>query len=391
MMPPDVDSPSAAHRERPTLIYLVTEDWYFWSHRLPMARAARAAGFDVAVACRVRSHGERIREEGFTLHPLSWNRGDLGPIRTLRDVLEIARLYRRRRPAIVHHVAMRPVVLGSLAAAAAGVPCVVNALTGLGFLFTSPSLKARLLRLPVALALRLLLNRRRSRVVLQNSDDRAYLERIGLIAPEKAVTIRGSGIEVERFRPLPEPADGVVTVAYVGRMIEDKGVRTLVEAVRRVRARGIALRLVLAGSPDYDNPGSLTEAELRRWADDPMIEWVGHIEDVRSVWARSHVAALSSRREGLPKSLLEAAACGRPIVATNVPGCREIARRGENAILVPPDDPDALGEALVTLARDAELRRRYGMASRRIVLSDLSADRVGAAIVAVYKDLLDGT
>lgn len=374
--------------QRPKLIYLVTEDWYFWSHRLPMAQAARAAGFDVAVACRVRAHGARIQAAGFTLHSLIWRRDQRGGLRALRDVLEIARLYRRERPAIVHHVALHAAVIGSLAAASTGQRNVVNALTGLGYVFTSGSRGARATRHVIGFLLRRLLNRGGNRVVFQNDDDRVFLERTGIVEPGRAVTIRGSGIDVDAFTPLSEPADGPVTAAYVGRMIEDKGVRTLVAAARALSARGIPLRLMLVGAPDPENPATLSDAELRQWATDPSICWIERVDDVRWVWANSHIAVLASRREGLPKCLLEAAACGRPIVATDVPGCREIARPGENALLVPSDDPGALAEALATLAQDAALRRRYGAASRRLVISDMSADRVGAATVALYREML---
>lgn len=375
---------------RPKLIYLVTEDWYFWSHRLPMAEAARDAGFDVAVACRVRAHREQIEAKGFAVHPLGWRR-DHSTIRSVtRDIWEIARLYRRERPDIVHHVALRAVTLGSIAALAAGKrTIVVNALTGLGHLFTADDRKVRALRGPIVWMLRWLLKRKHSHVLVQNEDDRAYLQKLNIIDPRRTVTIRGSGVDTDHFAPLPEPASSLITAAYVGRMIEDKGVRCLIAAIRRLSETATPIRLLLAGLPDLENPATIPEAELRRWADDPMIEWVGHVDDIRKIWARSHIAVLASRREGLPKTLLEAAACGRPLVATDVPGCREIARGGENAILVPPDDPAAMADALSTLAYDADLRQRFGAASRRIVVSDMSVEEVGTTTIVLYREILE--
>ena len=375
----------------PRLLYLVTEDYYFWSHRLPMAQAARAAGFEVSVATRVDRHRERIEAAGFRVHPLSWRRRGNGPLATLRAVLEIAALYRRERPDLVHHVAMKPVVLGGLAAWLVGVPAVVNALTGLGFIFIGAGVGAGdLIKRPVRGLIRFVLGRPASRLVLQNRDDHDLLVGRGFVSADRAQVIRGSGIDTGYYTPLPEPVgDGPVTVAYVGRTLADKGVPVLVDAHRRLRARGLALRLLLVGTPDADNPTSVPESTLRHWAATvPGLEWRGGVDDVRPIWAESHIAVLPSRREGLPKSLMEAAACGRALVATDVPGCREIARAGENALLVPPDDPEALADALATLAGDAALRVRFGAASRRLVLSDLATGPVGAHTVGLYRELL---
>ncbi|HSK41863.1 MAG TPA: glycosyltransferase family 4 protein [Arenibaculum sp.] len=375
---------------RPKLIYLVTEDWYFWSHRLPMARAARDAGFDVGVATRVRDHGQRIAAEGFRLHSLDWERRSLNPLAGIAGIRAVTALYRRERPDVVHHVALKPTVVGGLAARIAGVPAVVNGLTGLGYVFSSYDTKAKAIRAVVAPVLRNLLNRPNGVLVLQNTDDRALLTKLGLVDPERVVVIRGSGVDVDRFAPSPEPPTPPVFAAFVGRMLEDKGVHVLAEAVRRVRARGVDLHLRLVGTPDPENPTAVPERLLRDWAAEPGIEWVGHSPDIPGVWAAAHIAVLPSRREGLPKSLLEAAACGRAIVATDVPGCREIAIAGRNAILVPPDDPSALADALAHLARDHELRARFAHESRRLVLSDMAADQVAARMAEVYRRLLAG-
>lgn len=381
--------PADAATVRPKLIYLVTEDWYFWSHRLPMARAARDAGFAVGVATRVADHGERIAAEGFQLHPLDWRRRRLDPAETARALNQIVRLYRSERPDLVHHVALKPVLLGSLAAAWARVPAVVNAPTGLGTLFVADTLPARLLRAALRPVLGHLLNRRNGRVVVQNLDDRDALIRAGLVRAERGIVVRGSGVDTERFRPLPEPPEPPVVAAYVGRMLALKGLRTLVAAHRLLREQGRDIHLVLAGAPDSESPTCIPVSELRAWAGEPGIRWLGSVADVRTVWAGAHLAVQASLGgEGLPLSLLEAAACGRAIVATDVPGCREIARGGENALLVPPDDPAALARALDHLARDAALRQRFAAASRRMVESDLAAARVGERTVGLYRDLL---
>lgn len=381
--------PAATGTSRPKLIYLVTEDWYFWSHRLPMAQAARAAGFDVAVATRVRDHGALIRAAGFTLHPLGWRRRSISPWATLAAILEISRLYRHERPVIVHHVALKPAILGGIAALIADVPAVVNAVTGVGFVASSPSRKARLLRRLVSPVLARLLERGNSRVIVQNEDDRRLLLALHPGAGERIAVIRGSGVDTEHFRPAAAPPAPPVVAAFVGRMLVDKGVPTLVEAQQRLQRRGIDVRLLLAGTPDPENPTSLAPETLAQWQSLPGISWLGQQDDIRKVWAAAHIAVLPSRREGLPKSLLEAAAMGLPIIATDVPGCREIAHQGANALLVPPDDAEALAAALAELAADAGLRERFGAASRHLVESDLSSQAVGAATTALYLSLLD--
>lgn len=373
---------------RPKLIYLVTEDWYFWSHRLPMARAARAAGFEVAVATRVTAHGERIRAAGFALHPLRWRRRSLGPWATLAAILEIWRLYRREQPLVVTHVALKPAMLGGVAALLAGIPSVVSIITGTGYIGASGSRHARLVAQLARLAWPRLLLRGNSRVIVQNEDDRRLLAALRPDATDRIILIPGSGVDTDRFQPVPEPPVPPVAAAYVGRMIAIKGVGLLVEAQQKLRQRGAAVDLLLAGAPDPENPTALDAATLARWQSLPGIRWLGHQEDVRPVWAAAHIALLASRGEGLPKTLLEAAAMGRPIVATDTPGTRDIARAGVNALLVPPDDPDALAEALARLAADAGLRRRLGAAGRRLVETDLSDRVIGETTAAFYHRLL---
>lgn len=382
-------APGGATGVRPKLIYLVTEDWYFWSHRLPMARAAREAGFDIAVATRVSEHRAAIEAEGFRVHPLSWRRRDRGPLAVIAAVAEIVRLYRREQPNLVHHVALKPVVLGSLAASLTGILAQVNALTGLGHAFVSRTAKARLIRLCVTRLLRVLTDRPRSCVLLQNGDDRQLLVSLGAVSDNRCRLIPGSGIDTNHFRVLPEPpGEGRIVAAVVARMLTSKGIGTAVAAVRLARSRGVDLRLHLAGAPDPESPDSLPCGVLEAWAAEPGICWLGHVHDVRTVWRGAHIAVLPSLREGLPKCLLEAAACGRPIVASDVPGCREVVRPGINGLLVPAGDADALADALIALANDPERRRRYGEESRRLVESDLSDAAIGRQVVGLYRHLL---
>ena len=371
----------------PKILFFVTEDWYFCSHRLELARAARAAGFAVTVVTRVQAHADVIRREGFELVPISLERRGSNPLKELKVIVQLLRIYRTEQPDIVHHVALKPVLYGSVAARLAGVPHMVNALAGLGFVFSSRRLRAKLLRPFVNVAFRLLLNRRNSRVILQNHDDKALLTGTGILASELVVVIRGSGVDLERYAALPE-APGVPVVLLASRMLWDKGVGEFVEAARRLRAGGVAARFVLVGEPDEGNPASVPQGRLLEWQEAGIVEWWGMRDDMPAVFAQAHVVCLPSYREGLPKVLLEAAACGRPLVASDVPGCREIVRHEENGLLVTVRDPAALADALRRLIGDAGMRQRMGQRGRAMVEADFSVQQVIRETLDVYGELL---
>jgi glycosyltransferase involved in cell wall biosynthesis len=370
------------------LLYLVSEDWYFMSHRIPMARSAQKAGYEVHVATRIGEFADQIQKEGFLLHPIHWRRGNMNPVRLLAAILETRRIYKRVQPDLVHHVAVVPTLIGSIAAL--GLPVIrLNALAGLGFTFTSDTATARVMRPMARQLLRWLLKRPDSTVLVQNPDDYAVVAALGV--PKQSIAlIAGSGVDVDALTPLPEPA-GLFTVGYVGRLLDDKGVRTLVRAHELLAQRGITIKTLLAGDPDSSNPASIPDHVLAGWKRIPNLQLLGHVDDIRSVWTQAHVAVLPSRREGLPKSLLEAAACSRPLIATDVPGCREIARDGVNALLVPWDNPGALADAIERLMKDRDLRARFGAASRQVAVSEYSSRRIADDISALYARLLEST
>jgi glycosyltransferase involved in cell wall biosynthesis len=383
-----MSQPEAATTEnaaRPRLLYLVSEDWYFLSHRLPMARAARAAGYEVHVATRVVDGGAAIAAEGFALHPLTWKRGSTNPFDFMSAVAEVRRVYRALKPDLVHQVAFWPSIVGSLAATGLGITR-LSALAGMGFAFTSHAPKARVVRGVLRPFFRHLLSGPRAAVLVQNPDDYAEMISLG-IARERAFVIPGSGVDTDVMRALPEPPLPV-TMAYVGRLLDDKGLRSLFTAHALLASRGETVRLLIAGETDPANPASIPQSEIDTWRKQPLVEVLGHVPDIATVWAKAHIAVLPSRREGLPKSLLEAAACGRPIVATDVQGCREIARHGLNGLLVPVDDPPALAEAISRLAQDADLRRKFGTAGRTLVEREFSSARIGTEIVKLYRAML---
>jgi glycosyltransferase involved in cell wall biosynthesis len=316
---------------------------------------------------------------------MDWRRGSINPFTFFANLRAVRRIYRSIDPSLVHHVALQPTIVGSLAAT--GRPYIrLNALAGLGYAFTSPTLKARLVRPTLRALLRHVLLHPRAAALVQNSDDRAAVQSLG-VASERVFIIPGSGVETDKLTPLPEP-DGQVTAAFVGRLLDDKGIRTLISAHDILAERRANIRLLIAGEPDPANPVSISPKEIADWARRPGIKMVGHVSDIRDVWKFAHIAVLPSRREGLPKSLLEAAACGRAIVATDVPGCREIARQNVNALLVPPDDAIALAAAIDRLAKNAEMRHEFGKAGRRLVEAEFSADKIGEKICLLYARLI---
>ena len=370
------------------VLIVVNVDWYFWSHRLPLARALHATGYDVAiVAGEERDFRGRIEAEGFRFIPLQLRRGSTNPFHELRTFLDLVRIYRRERPHAVHHVTIKPIIYGSLAARLAGRPAIVNAVAGLGYMF-SPGVRRSFLGRLAAVLYRVACAGSRTVVLCQNPDDREALVRGGIVPESRTALVRGSGVDVGVFAPSPEPG-GVPIVLFSGRMLRDKGVEDFVEATRILRARGVPHRAVIVGIVDRENPHSLPESALRRWDDEGSIEWWGQREDMPAVIAQAAIVTLPSYYpEGVPKSLIEAAACGRAIVATDVPGCREIARAGLNADLVPPRDPAKLADALDRLLGDPARRAAYGAAGREIAVNEFCERRVMEETLALYRRLL---
>lgn len=368
-----------------TVLFLVTEAAYFLSHRLPLGRAARDRGARVVVACRLGPHRQTLEAEGFEAADIPFNRSGRNPLEDLRTLRAIIALYRRAEPDLVHHVAMKPVLYGSIAAWRCGVPAAVNALGGLGFLFISQGPGARALRAIISAAFGRLLNRYNSVLIVQNGDDRAVFEGIG-VRPGRIRVIRGAGVDTGQFRPSPEP-DGPPVALCVSRLLRDKGIGELVAAARLLKAKRHPLKVRLVGGVD-DNPASFSAAEVEGWAEQGVVECAGPRDDIAAEYAACHIAVLPSYREGLPKSLLEAAACGRPMVATDVPGCREVCRDGETGLLVPPRSVEPLAEALQRLADDAALRAEYGAAARKAAEREFAEEIVIESTMALYSEML---
>jgi glycosyltransferase involved in cell wall biosynthesis len=365
----------------------VAVDWYFCLHWLPLAQAVRAAGYDVAVMTEITDAAlaERIRAAGVRLLPIELSRRRLNPVAEIVSLRRIFRLLSTERPDLLHAIAQKPVIYGALAARLSGVGAIVGTLAGLGYVFTASGVRARSLRPLVELAYRMLLKGRRTRVIVQNPDDARRLGRQAGIAP---VLIRGAGVDLTRYAPAPRPPPEPVTVLLASRMLWDKGVQEFVDAASILLRQGRRLRMVLVGKPDEGNPSAVPVTQLQAWSGAGTVEWWGHREDMPAVLSQAHLACLPSYREGLPTILIEAAAAGLPLIATDVPGCREVVRPGINGSLVPARDALALANAIEELAGDPALRDRYGRASRHIAEAEFGIARVVSATLAVYGSLL---
>jgi glycosyltransferase involved in cell wall biosynthesis len=371
------------------LVFVATEDWFFASHFLPMARAARELGLDVSVVARLRDHRSAIAAAGARPIPLEAERGSLNPLGAGYAAGRIAAILRRERADLVHCIALRSILVGGAAAAMAGVSRRVYALTGSGLLGARNDVPGRGARGAVRALVRGPLQTPGTRFLFENGDDPRLL---GLDPADARVTVvGGAGVDPERFRPNPMPPRPPLRVAVVSRMLWSKGIDLAVEAVRLARAKGAAVDLSLVGAPDPSNRRAIPEETLRAWGAEPGITWRGLTGDVRSVWRDHHVSCLASRGgEGLPRTLLEAAACGRPLLTTDVPGCRALVRDGVEGLVVPPNNPPALAAALLRLAGDPALAARLGEAARVRVLDGFTERHVMERVTALYRSMLSG-
>ena len=359
----------------------------FYSYRMALALAAQRAGFAIHVAAPPGRCEAIIRQAGFTFHPLPMTRSGMGA-GELSCLLCLYRLYRRLRPDLVHHLRLKPVLYGGLAAYAARVPAQISLPTGLGHVFTAQTRRAWLLRTITLAGCRIAFRHPNLRVILQNPDDLAVFVDSGALRKEKGVLIRGSGVDISEFVLTPEPV-GRPVVMLAARMLRDKGVFEFVEVARTLKGRGSDARFVLVGDTDPGNPTAVPAGQLQAWHDAGLVEWWGYRDNMRQVLEQANIVCLPSYREGVPKVLIEAAAAGRAIVTTDAPGCREVVRHGQNGLLVPPRDAALLCEAIAFLLASPAARARMGRRGRHAAVANFSLDRVIAETVETYHEVLD--
>ena len=387
-----VDRPAEGGRlARGRLLFVINDLGFFRSHRLPVAEAAVAEGWDVHVAAPPDpGTGAHLAEAGFALHPLRLDRHGTNPVAEAASLGAHYRLFRRLRPDVVHLVTIKPVIYGGLAARLAGVPAVVSAISGLGYAFSDSGAHARAVGHAVRPLYRLALGHPRQRVIFQNETDRAALAGLSKGLEDRAEVIRGSGVDLDAFAPAPEP-EGPVTVMLPSRLLREKGVAEFAAAAEILRGQGAEARFVVVGDAPAGNPSAVSAEDLARWREGGAVEFWGHRADMPAVLAGAHVVVLPSYyREGLPKVLLEAAACGRPVVTTDWPGCRDAIEPGETGLLVPPRDPEALADAIGRLVGDAVARRRMGRAARALAERAFCAREVARRHLEIYRALMPG-
>ncbi|PLC52695.1 glycosyl transferase [Pollutimonas nitritireducens] len=370
----------------PRLLFVVNNPAFFLSHRLPLALGAQEAGFEVHVATMAGATVPEILSHGLVHHIVPMSRSGKNPVEEIQSIYALWKLLRRLRPDVVHAVTIKPVLYGGIAARLAGVPAYIAAISGLGFVFSKRDGGFDFLRSAATLLYRVALGHPNSRVIFQNTNDRDVLQEAKVVRPGQVVLIRGSGVDLEAFQPAPEP-EGPPVAIMAARLLHDKGVMEFVEAARLTAGHASGLRWVLVGSPDPGNPASISQADFERWRTEGLVECLGERSDIAALYQRSHIAVLPSYREGLPKSLVEAAACGRAVVTTDVPGCRDAIEPGVSGLLVPPHNARALADAVVGLATDDALRRRMGAAGRQLAEQEFDIHKIVQKHVGLYQVL----
>ena len=371
------------------LIIVVNCPAFFLSHRLDIALAAQQSGFQVHVATGAGTAITQIIEKGLKHHKLPLSRSGMNLISELKALYAMCKLFRKVRPHLVHLVTIKPILYGGIAARLTGVHGVVAAVSGLGFLFLAGGFKKTVIRSLVARMYRLALGKRNLKVIFQNPDDCKTLMQATGLRQDKAIMIKGSGVNLSEYSVTPTPK-GIPVVVMATRLIRDKGIYEFVEAAELLKKRGLAVRFWLAGDLDPGNPTSLKGEELSAWLKADVIEVLGHRNDIAHVFAQSNIVVLPSYyREGLPKVLIEAAACGRPVVTTDMPGCRDAIEREVTGLLVPPRDVVALADAIERLLSDPELCEQMGRSSRQLAEREFTIDKVISAHLDIYYELLD--
>ncbi|MDQ5909495.1 MAG: hypothetical protein QG599_1590 [Pseudomonadota bacterium] len=370
------------------ILFFANTGWYLYNFRLPLARYLRDQGYEVVMLSPPDPYVAHLQAAGFRTLTIPMERRSLHPVRELRLLNDVRRIYVQERPDLVHHFTLKCVVYGALVARLTGVPACVNAVTGLGHVFTSTRLRTRLLRQSVRILLRLALNSPRSRLIVQNPDDQAAFEQADLIDSRRIRLIRSSGVDTERFQPVAKSISaGSLKILLASRLLWEKGIGEYVAAARQLRQEGMAAEFLLAGAPDPGNPASISPDQLARWRREGDVTLLGHIDDMPTLLAQTDMAVLPSYREGVPRSLLEAAACGLPLITTDVPGCREIVDHGVNGLLIPLKDTQALTDAIRRLSEDSQMRQRLGQAGRARALAEFDQRLVFEQTLAVYRDL----
>lgn len=369
----------------------MAEDWYFWSHRRLLALAALDKSYDVYVLTQVNDHAKRIRELGFELIPITIERHGKSVIRELKLLYDIIKIYQRIKPDIAHHIAMKPVLYGTLATLFTKSTKVVNTLAGLGYIFASKRFSDKIIASLLIHFFKCLFMLRPVQLIVQNSDDASFLMSKNVCKDKRLTLIRGSGVDLKEYAQ-SGAADEVPTILFASRLLWQKGLADFVAAAALLRERYPYVRFVIVGEPDEHNSNSVPVKTLKAWVQSGSVEWWGYQSNMPKILSRVKMVVLPSvYGEGVPKILIEAAACGKPVIATDMPGCREIVIHNHNGYLVEAHDPAAIAERISALLDDDGLCQQMGERGRRLVAAEFSIDRVNSETLSLYAKLLAPT
>lgn len=370
------------------ILFIIVEDRYFLSHRLHLAQYAIKKGYQVGLLCKISKHKEFLENEGIQVFDWSLVRGSFNLFFEIKAIYEILITLLKFAPDVLHAVALKPVIYASFASKLVFLKSRVFALGGLGFIFSSDKILAKLLRPLIVLVLKFTFSGNKSRLIIQNIDDKRTLINLKVIREEKIDLIKGAGVDMKIFSFIKEPSQ-IPEVILPARLLWDKGVGEFVLAADILKKRGINAKFTLLGETDPHNPECIPDDQIEDWKKEGAVDVAGFQDDMAKCIQNCAVVCLPSYREGLPKSLLEAASCGRPIVTTDVPGCREIVQDGVNGYLVPSKDPDLLAEALSRLLTDRKLREVMGLKGREFVEREFSAEIVALKTEKIWNSLLN--
>jgi glycosyltransferase involved in cell wall biosynthesis len=376
---------------KPTLLFVVNVDWFFLSHRLPIALAAIKRGYEVHIATGLTNKKNELEAYGIIVHPLNLTRSSTGILGNLKTFFQILKLFRSLKPNLIHLVTIKPVLLGGIAAHLSPPTSLVVAISGLGTVFIAKGWKAKFRLLLVRMLYRVALSHNKLTAIFQNASDQNQICCVSKLPPNKSVLIPGSGVDLSHYLYQPI-AEGKPLVMLAARLLKDKGVIEFIDAIELLRERETALfqsaRFVLVGDPDAENHKSINPGQLRKWQQEGIVEWWGHRSNMSEILPQAHICVLPSYREGLPKVLAEAAACGRAIITTDVPGCRDAIVNGKTGILIPPRNSAALSQAIRDLLREPDRYIEMGATGRRFAQETFSIQNVVEKHLTIYEDSL---
>jgi glycosyltransferase involved in cell wall biosynthesis len=370
------------------LLFLVNVDWFFLSHRLPIALAALEQGYEVHIATGITDHHTELSSYGFTVHPLPISRGKSSLTTEIAAFTAIVQVFKKLKPDVVHTITIKPVLYGGIAAHFTGIQRIVAAISGLGYVFTNTGIQANIRRWFISTIYRFALSHQKLRVIFQNPDDQTILLNATRLSREQTQIISGSGIDLIQYNDQPL-SKTIPTIVMASRLLSDKGVNEFIEAADILHKKGLDAQFQLAGNIDPDNPASITQATVENWRVKSKVDILGHRGDIAHLFSQAHIVVLPSYREGFPKVLIEAAACGRAVVTTDVPGCRDAIIPNVTGLLIPPRNAQALADAIEQLLLDPERCAQMGKAGRKLAEEHYSIEQVVQTHLAIYQELLN--